>query len=277
MRKKIRLYDTNFIHHGEKSSLCSYPGNNFEPRKIEWIRGPGENIGVSVFTDNCLEDVVRDGADRKIAWLLEPRALVPTVYDLFDKLENEFDEVYTHDHHLLSLKGKYKSYMFGGTWSDRDSWSDLSDNTDRKKICLIASHKRYLPGHKLRHEIVERLAESKGIDVWGNGYRPFDDMGKLLSKYEYCIVVENIIDGDWVTEKILTPLVSGCRVFYWGSERIGELLGDDLIKSGLVRPFSSIDQLATLIDQFHGEDRFNLSDMAKNDNWDCTEDRVFGS
>lgn len=286
MKPKFKLYDTNFVHHGPKASLASFPGHSIEPTFFEWERDPSVECEVAFFTDNCLEDVLRDESNKKIAWLLEPRELVPSVYEQIQVLRDEFDLILTHDQSLLSLKSdKIKPYIFGGVWSKPENWDNFSTNMNRKKCCIIVSHKRSLMGHIFRHQIVSQLANKYGVDVWGNGYRTFEDMGELLSNYEYCIVVENVKDGHWITEKALTALVSGCKVLYYGSEELENSFNEDpnwdpvneVINPSIFR-FNDFDSLEKLLGEIKGK-KFQpipyMVDLIKRSHLHCTEDVIY--
>lgn len=214
---KIKLFDTNFAHHAPGSSISSFPGHNIYSEFIEWVRDSNLECDFAFFTDNCLNGVDNCNAKYKWAWIIEPRVLVSDVYKKIEdpNLYNKFEKVLTHDSKLLELdKEKFIPCPLFGAWISKE---DVKIYPKTKNICMIVSHKRQLEGHKLRHEIVEKLSTKYGIDVYGNGYKSFDKMVDVLKDYRFCIVAENCKDGYWVTEKLITPMLCGCYPIYWGS------------------------------------------------------------
>lgn len=217
---KIRLYDTNFSHHAPGSSISSFPGHDVFSEFIEWVRDPKVYTDIAFFTDNCLSQVDNCDSKYKFAWIIEPRVLVPSVYNQIEnpELYNKFAKVLTHDSKLLELdEDKFVPCPLFGAWISKEDVKIYHPKT--KNICMIVSHKRQLEGHNLRHEIVSKLSEKYNIDVYGNGYKPFDKMVDVLKDYRYCIVVENCKDGYWITEKLTTPILCGCYPIYWGSSK----------------------------------------------------------
>lgn len=219
------LFDSNFEHHGEKESLSCFPGYSFRPKKVEWDRPkPGTVLDpnkLAFYTDNFVNRVVTP-KEKSIAWLLEPRTLSSETYRRFieEGQIEKFSVVLTHDETLLSLVPQYKNvkilpYIFGGAWIKPE---DAKVYPKTKNVCIISSYKRQTSGHNLRHEIIEKFSEKYGIDVYGNGYKPFTYTPDVLKDYRFCIVVENVKNGYWLTEKWTTPVLCGCVPIYYGSE-----------------------------------------------------------
>lgn len=231
MRKKLNLLDCNFEHHGPKASISCFPGYTFEPTKIEWNRVTTSGLeGDTVFTDGFLNRAQLVDRDKNIAWLIEPQALDSGLYRRFinQRQFRNFKTILTHDEELPGLierlcreEGtpipRIQSYFLGGCWTKPENFGF---HRKTKDICIIASGKTQLPGHQMRHQIISQLAQKYGIDYFGRGYESFEDMGKVLKDYRICIVVENVKNGHWVTEKLITPLTVGCDVLYYGSEEV---------------------------------------------------------
>lgn len=232
MREKLNLLDGNFEHHGPKASISCFPGHSFEPETIEWNRvSEGGLGGKTVFTDGFLDRADIKHRKDNIAWLIEPRALDPALYRRFinQGQYRNFGKILTHDETLPSIieqlceaegvpAPKIEQYHLGGCWTKPENFGFHKKTKD---ICIIASGKTQLPGHQMRHEIITKLATKYGIDYYGKGYKPFEDMGELLKDYRICIVVENVKNGYWLTEKLITPLMVGCDVLYYGSDETG--------------------------------------------------------
>ena len=110
-KMKIRLYDTNFSHHAPGSSVSSFPGCDVFPKNIQWIRDPSIYTDIAFFTDNQIDDVFNCDAKYKIAWVIEPREFVPSVYNkiISPNMYNNFDMILTHDEDLLKLGPNLKN------------------------------------------------------------------------------------------------------------------------------------------------------------------------
>ncbi len=241
---KVRLYDTNFSHHTPGSSVSSFPGCDIYPKHIEWIRDPTIYTDIAFFTENCFGDVDGCDAKYKFAWILEPRDLVPGVYREISKpaLYKKFDKVLTYDKELLDLNpDKFFQYVFGGCWIKPKEQKCYPKS---KNICIIASHKTQLEGHKLRHEIIRKFGTKYNIDVYGNGYNRFDQTVDVLKDYRYCIVVENVNKSYWVTEKLIQCFRTGTIPIYWGTEFNKKVLFADTFA---FYRFSNLDDLEKLL------------------------------
>lgn len=246
-KMKIRLYDTNFCHHAPGSSISSFPGHDIYPKYIDWERSPDVYTDIAFFTDNCLHLVDSCDAKFKIAWIVEPRALVPNVYEQISKPEwyNKFYRILTHDDELRdAIPSKAELVPLGGCWIPPDKQIIYPKTKD---ICIIASHKNQLPGHQLRHQIVNELSAKYRIDVFGNGYNRFNQTVDVLKDYRYCIVVENVEKNYWMTEKLIQCFRVGTIPIYYGTRFDNELLFQDRFGVYRFNDVESLDRLLPLM------------------------------
>lgn len=209
---KLHLKDSSFGH-------CVYSNNPMPPKTfskhIEWDRTPG-NPKTTYYTDYHIQE-----CDGGFGWLLEPRELIPHVYQYVENNPNKFKEVFTHDKELIRKIGA-TFVPFGGCWID--NW-DRIIFTKTKNFSIIASGKRQLPGHTLRHQII--TAAGNNIDVYGNGYRPIKDKIEGLKDYRYHFAIENCKRDFWFTEKLIDCLVTGSIPIYWGCPSISNFFNTD--------------------------------------------------
>lgn len=279
MREKVKLFDTNCEHHGAGNSFSCFPGYTFQPSLIETVRDPSFKSEKAIFTDNCLHLSESDDFKVKCAVLLEPRALIPSVYQNILKYENNFQYIFTHDQELLNRRGKYLPYLFGGLWAKPEDLARYKEVKKKKKMCIIASGKNMLTGQILRHQIISIFSKKYQIDVFGNGYRYVENIGDILCNYEYNIVVENVQDGYWITEKPITPLFCGAKILYSGSRNIGEFFPDKLIKeTDFILPFNTLEELEQLVLKCLESDREDISHIADwilQEKLNCTEDWIW--
>jgi len=211
---KIAICDRSFAHSTAIGS-GDYP---WPPRYFEWDReGCESSAGPAVFTDFELEKATASPARFKIALLLESRAIAPRIYKQIRKLEPVFDLILTYDEALLRRGGKYRFYPFGGCWIAE---SDCKPYDKTLEVSIIASSKRQISGHRLRHKVVEAFGNR--LCAFGRGYRPVDHKLEALAAFRYSVVIENICEPNYFTEKIVDCFATGTVPIYWGCPNIGE-------------------------------------------------------
>ena len=209
---KLHLKDSSFAH-------CVYSNNPMPPKTfskyIEWDRTPGD-LKTTYYTDYHIKE-----CDGGFGWLLEPRELIPEVYNYVENNPHKFKEIFTHDSELIK-KVDAIFVPFGGCWIDKQ---DYGIHRKDKLFSIIASGKRQLPGHQLRHQIVQ--AAGNKIDVFGNGYVPIKDKITGLKDYMYHFAIENCKKDFWFTEKLIDCLMTGTIPIYWGCPSIYSFFNDD--------------------------------------------------
>jgi hypothetical protein len=202
---KLPLKDRSFAH-------CIYSNNPVPPKTfskyIEWIR-EGENTIDTYYTDYCIKE-----CEGGYGWLLEPRELIPEVYEYVEKNSRKFKKIFTHDLDLIK-KIDATFVPFGGCWIDE---KDYGIHSKSKNFSIIASGKQQLEGHRLRHNIIK--ASGNRIDVFGNGYKPIKDKIEGLKEYRYHFAIENCKKDYWFTEKLIDCLMTGTIPIYWGCPSI---------------------------------------------------------
>ena len=97
-------------------------------------------------------------------------------------------------------------------------WENIDLSKMRMKL-IIASDKRFLPGHVIRHDLVKWMLENNlEIDIIGRGYRPNENKWEGLAPYRYSVVIENTVEKSYFREKLIeailcetTPIYLGCQ------------------------------------------------------------------
>ena len=150
----------------------------------------------------------------------EPRAIHGHHMRLLEMFSHRrFFRVLTGDPALIAAIPNAVAFPMGGTWVPH--WRDVA--CDKRAMCsLIASAKRSQPGHRLRHAVVE-WARGTGaeIEIMGRGYRPFSDKAEGLAPYRYSVVIENVREPGYFSEKLVDALLCGTVPIYWGAPDIG--------------------------------------------------------
>ena len=172
-----------------------------------------ENSDVYAITDdfvmrNEYKSVPRD---KKVALLIEPRAIVPEAYEYVEKHYDEFKYVFTGDDELLKLPNA-KPIIWGSVWY-------RCENPQKTKlISMVCSDKEMCDLHKERKRIARKYKDK--IDVYGtiDGGEYVDD--NIHKDYMYEVVIENDIQDIWFTEKICNCLANKTIPIYYGARDI---------------------------------------------------------
>ena len=140
-----------------------------------------------------------------------------------------FAQVRTHDRFPNTIEW-HLGMSYDELWSTRlDKSKDLS---------AVVSSKWLSPGHHLRLDLIHHL-ERQGIpiDVFGydnaegfDGYRgalPDADKRNGLMPYRYTIAVENCIEKNYFTEKVVDAILCECLPFYWGCAELDAYIDPD--------------------------------------------------
>lgn len=250
--RQYRQVSTTFIElHDQlfpQAVLVTYESKKRFGTLVEFQRNSSAKI--AVFTDRNLDEVKISTAEHKIAWLVESRDLHEEIYQrmLQPSVYNQFDHIFTYDQRLLDIDPKFHRYAFGGCWIEKP---DRKIYHKTKNVSIIASQKKFLAGHKLRHEVITRY-QNKIDDVLGYGYRALINKVDGLRLYRYSIVIENCREKNYFTEKLIDCFATGTIPIYWGCPNIGDFFNP----SGII-PFSTIEELSNILDSIGSDDYAN--------------------
>ena len=234
------------------------------PSKKAWDWYTGNRNGdVHIFEDVHLPEHVNFDGKIKIALLEE----VPAIYDhakLCDpntfhpyewlaKNHHHFDYVMSTYRYLESIVGsnKYRWICFhiGGIPYDQFGMYEKE-----RLVSIIASHKTWTNGHKMRHEIVRKFR--KYIDVYGKGYNTLIDeysldpvtkevgMGKIIGLAPYCysIIVPNTNIDDFFSEQLTDAMAVGTIPVFCGTKNVVNYFDPN----GIIQ-FNSVDELGEIL------------------------------
>ena len=114
-----------------------------------------------------------------------------------------------------------------------------------RMLSIIASNKRWIDGHKLRHEAITRYR--KYLDVYGNGYNDFIDtnpLGKViaLAPYYFTIIIPNTVIDDWFSDQITEAFSVGTIPIFRGTKNVHKYFNID----GIIQ-FDNLDELGEII------------------------------
>lgn len=152
--------------------------------------------------------------------LLEPRAIHARHMTLLRLFHRRFHRILTGDTELLKAPNSV-FFPVGGSWVP--DWHD-TDLTKRSMCSLIASSKKKQAGHKLRHDMVRWIRNTnKPVDIMGRGYTPFERKSDGLAPYRYSVVIENVREPNYFSEKLVDAVLCDTVPIYWGCPNIADL------------------------------------------------------
>jgi len=194
------------------------------PSSIDWDRSDVQHE-IELFVDRQFPIAAGSGAKVKIAWLFEPPEFNPEpLRQLSDpSFAAQFDLILSWNQELLGTRPNVAFMPFGDCWIDA---ADRGLRAKSKSVSLIASDKRFLPGHELRHAVVETYG-SRLDGIFGRGYTPVENKVEALGDYRYTVVIENVRRNWWFTEKLIDALVTATVPIYWGCPDIAKFFDPD--------------------------------------------------
>ena len=264
--KEINIRDGNFGHHPLSIAYKK------EAKHFKWCRD-NRVVSKSCFiTDLHLHEAPKCHAQRKIGWLVEPRAINPGIYNYADKNYKQFDYILTFDQELVESGRNFLFYPYGTSWIE-DCWDF---NPEKTKLCsMIASDKKFTAGHAFRQEVIKKF--SGIVDHYGRGFTYVEDKEEALADYHFSIVIENSQSNFYFSEKLLDCFACKTIPIYWGCDGIKQFFNTD----GMFL-FNDMEELENIVsnlsqDQYEEKIKYgheNLKTMLA-DNYHVTEDWLY--
>jgi len=133
-----------------------------------------------------------------------------------------------------------------------------------KLISVITSNKAHTKGHLDRIKFVEKLKTHYGdkIDIFGRGYRSFDDKWDILAPYKYHIALENSSQKYYWTEKISDCFLSETYPIYYGCTNLSDYFPKESFQPINIHDFKGS---VKIIDQIMKENRFEQNKSVLNE------------
>jgi hypothetical protein len=143
--------------------------------------------------------------------------------------------------------------------------SEGEDYPHKQRMSMILSLSRFMPGHLMRHQILERILKTdmdihfyaEGLNKIYSDRRVKEFNWSLFNipyeNYQTQIVVENIVDGSWSSEKLSNCIIKGTFPVYYGSKKVAE----DFYGEGVVPMLgNNLDENMEIISEIY----YNFSD-----------------
>ena len=272
MTRIMNVVDTGFAH--DISIVAGRP-----PKFWVWDRALANSDRPTFYTHEKIFEAP-SGRSHIYAILLESKAFLKPFYDYMPAVMDRFDYVFTHDKELLDLRpDKCRFIPGGGLWiggSYGQGQAGIYPKT--RLVSMVSSTKTMCPLHILRLDIARTLASVPQIDVFigggGRGTPGWVPIFETLRDHMYSIVMENWVDENYFTEKILNCFATGTVPIYLGARQIGKFFNGDGIIS-----FNSWGDLVKILPTLSSDD-YQKRSVAIMDNYrrcqdyDCIEDYI---
>lgn len=159
-----------------------------------------------------------------------------------------YDRVFTH----LDLSGRSIAQTAPPIldWWIGKSYDELAALAPPEKpqlVSAIASTKVDIPGHRARHDFIERAIRAiPELEVFGHGRpRQLEDKWEGLGPFRYSLAIENTSKPDYWSEKIADCFLSYTVPFYFGATNISDYFPkDSFIWLPIDKPDHAIDIIA---------------------------------
>jgi hypothetical protein len=148
----------------------------------------------------------------KVKWLLEPRDIHPENFT--PAALKGFDVIYTHDPYLLDHDLRARLFYLGGTRVHESEWGG-NTATFAAPVSVVASHKRGLPGHALRHELI---AACPSLAAFGLDYGGEVEKADVLHGSLFHVAIESVRSPCLFTEHLLDAMLTMNVPIYWGAD-----------------------------------------------------------
>ena len=214
--------------HGKKISINKYN---------EWIDvnkliQPSKNI--KIWTDTSYIPYLMP-FQTHIYLQVEPNA-VSLSRDFLLKNWRRFTYIITYDDILLRQISNGLKYIFGTSWIPKHYYDNIDVSLKKFKISSLVGRKALAPGHTVRHQLYDRQKEFAHFpltvyisthgkqlpDIWNNVLLPNGDKINLFKEFQFSIVIENVSENTWFTEKLVDCLITKTIPIYWGCPSISE-------------------------------------------------------
>lgn len=174
-----------------------------------------------LYTDGLITISDRVPKRNDFGWMCESPELLSDLTEWIKEnlsyVEDRFLKIFTPDRDLLGLSEVFAEAPGGSNMPWVKEWKMRSKSD---LVSIIASNKRDMEGHKLRHQIIEG---DPSIHAYGRGYKSIENKEEGLEKYMFSYCIENANVEFYYTEKITDAIACGTVPIYWGPSSISEV------------------------------------------------------
>jgi hypothetical protein len=148
----------------------------------------------------------------------EPRAIQGKYSNSLPLLWWRFFRIFSNDRRTVRLLPNARYLASGNATVPADPTAQF---VKTRRMSLIASEKRFLKGHALRHEIADWImATGQDADLMGRGYKAFERREDGFASHQFSVVIENSQQSGYFTEKLIDAFLCDTIPIYWGAPDI---------------------------------------------------------
>jgi len=225
-----------------------------KPEVWEWVKSNLQG-DVHIFEDTLLPEHINYNNKIKIACIVECPAIYDFCYNNNPSIFHPFRWIQENHQHFKYVMSPYiflkknvgNKYLWIPSGGSRIKPEDFGMYEKERIISIVASHKTWTVGHRMRHEIVKRYPGK--IDTYGSGYNTIIDdypnqLGKIIASgpYAFSFAIMNSKEDDYFTEILTDIIATGTIPLWWGTNNIGKYFNPD----GIIQ-FNSIEELDNII------------------------------
>jgi hypothetical protein len=230
---KVGIVPYELRHHKDLASIT-----------LDQLLWPGHNADINIPPSACIAElgendyvVVYPSSTRllrgfgkvkcKVVLLMaEPLAIQKRYYRLIWLLRHKFDLILCRYERYANAYANVVQFDGVEPWVEGKNVDFTAVKTH--SCSIISSGKTDLLGHKLRHQVIAWLRrQDYNVDLLGRGYNPFEQKQDGLSPYTYSVIIENVQEPDYFTEKLLDCFICGTIPIYWGASNISRYFNTD--------------------------------------------------
>jgi hypothetical protein len=203
---KIKLIDENL---GNQKGLSKYsnPESGWEKDITDY--------DVAIYTDAMGHKQTLDKTKINCSWIIEPPVINGENYGNILNKKDEFKYIFTHIKNIANSVDNGVFIPHGGIWIED---SDILIHPKTKMTSSIFSWKTWNHHHRMRFRVYDRLKDDGRVDFYGTGCeKPIDNKIEALKDYRFSITIENSVEEDYFTEKLLDCFLTGTIPIYIGT------------------------------------------------------------
>ncbi len=152
--------------------------------------------------------------------ITEPYAVHRRHYLAMYALWPRFHRIFSRCQRLASRLPNARALPLTTTWIAHPESIDVAKI---KRMSLIASGKKNLPGHRMRHQLATWISQTRvDVDLLGRDFQPFEKKEEGLAPYQFSVVIENCREPAYFSEKLIDCFLCGTIPIYWGAPDVAQ-------------------------------------------------------
>tara|TARA_R110000822_G_scaffold7114_2_gene29355 strand:- start:594 stop:1496 length:903 start_codon:yes stop_codon:yes gene_type:complete len=212
----------------------SIRGSMSNPEGFQAVYDKKDGNHISFFVNDAIRNSKEYESEIKIAYISENRAILNSLpaqrnnYIFLENNHDDFDYVATYDDFLIqNMPEKSLVVPYNTTFIWPEERQQIYNKT--RLYSYVTSTKSYTKQQQFRVNLLKKFKVSqskKSPDLFGRGHNPMPEsrLGKYLSlkDYAFSINIENMIQDNYFSEKIIDCFLCGTIPIYFGARKIND-------------------------------------------------------